>query len=342
MPDARPRIAITMGDANGIGPEVVLKSLLDPRLQKYFDPLIVADIEVLKSHAKAIGLQDVVLQAVEHPEGRVEAPALSVLHVGGEQSVPVSFGTITKEAGALSMKAVETAIDLCLEKRVDAMVTAPISKEAISKAGYDEKGHSGFIAKRTSTDSYTMMMVTNELRVGLVTEHIPIWEVPKRITVEAIEETVEIISQTLSRDFAIDRPRIAVLGLNPHAGDGGLLGREEGETIEPAIEACCKQGHMVLGPFPADGFFAVSHYRNFDAVLAMYHDQGLIPFKALSFGNGVNYTAGLPIVRTSPDHGTAFNIAGKGIASSDSMRSAIYLALDIVRRRKSDRLQIDG
>ena len=329
----RPRIAITQGDSNGIGPEVALKSLQDPRLLKYVDPLLVGDINVLKEHAGAVGLNDIVLQTVQSPDERAPAPALSVYDVSLAPKPAVSFGNTTKEAGALSMKAVETAVDLCVAGHANAMVTAPISKEAISLAGYMNKGHSGFIATRTKSDSYTMMMVTNELRVGLVTAHIPLWEVPRQITVDAIREKVDILANTLVNDFAIDRPRIAVLGLNPHAGDGGLLGREEQETILPAIEACCKEGRLVFGPFPADGFFAVSHYRNFDAVLAMYHDQGLIPFKTLSFGNGVNYTAGLPIVRTSPDHGTAYNIAGKGVASADSMRSAIYLALDIVRQR---------
>ena len=333
MEKTRPRIAITLGDPNGIGPEVALKSLQDPRLLKYVDPLLVGDLSVLNHHASAIGMNDVQLQAVEDPASRVDAPAISVYDVSGGVETPVAFGEITAEAGALSMKAVEHSVDLCSASITDAMVTAPISKEAISLAGYTNKGHSGFIARRTDSDSHTMMMITSELRVGLVTEHMPIWEVPKQITVEAIREKVNMIARTLVNDFAVDRPRIAVLGLNPHAGDGGLLGREEQETIVPAIEACCEEGHLVFGPFPADGFFAISHYRNFDAVLAMYHDQGLIPFKTLSFGNGVNYTAGLPIVRTSPDHGTAFNIAGKGVASPDSMRSAIYLALDIVRQR---------
>jgi 4-hydroxythreonine-4-phosphate dehydrogenase len=303
--------------------------------------LLLGDSTVLQTHARHLGLNDIPLYRLSRPDDRIPKSKIGVLDVAAGTKTVVHLGSITREAGALSMKAVETAVDLCMEGVVDAMVTAPISKEAIDLAGYKDKGHSGFIATRTGTDSYTMMMVADTLRVGLVTDHIPLRDVPAQVTIEGIVEKVGILSRSLVQDFAVDRPRIALLGLNPHAGDGGLLGLEEREVIQPAMEACIKKGHLVFGPFPADGFFAVSHYRNYDAVLAMYHDQGLIPFKSISFGHGVNFTAGLPIVRTSPDHGTAFNIAGKSQASADSMRSAIYLALDIVRQRQTVR-QADG
>ncbi len=329
----KPRIAITLGDPNGIGPEVALKSLQDSRLLKYVDPILVGNAEILLVHQEQLEMNDVLLDISDDVEAVKEGQGISVLNISNDTGSSVRFGEITEEGGTLSMKAVEKAVDLCIDGSVDAMVTAPISKEAISMAGYKNKGHSGFIARRTKSRAHTMMMVSRELRVGLVTEHIPIWDVPKKITQEAIKEKVDIMSRSLINDFAVDRPRIAVLGLNPHAGDGGLLGREEQDTIMPAIEACCEEGHLVFGPFPADGFFAVGASRNYDAILAMYHDQGLIPFKTIAFGHGVNYTAGLPIVRTSPDHGTAFNIAGKGQASPESMRSAIYLALDIVKQR---------
>ncbi|MFK7847841.1 MAG: 4-hydroxythreonine-4-phosphate dehydrogenase PdxA [Rhodothermales bacterium] len=336
----KPRIAISLGDPNGIGPEVTLKSLQDSRLLKYVDPLLVGDANVLRLHQGRLDLADIKLNVVRDIAACVaEDNVLNVLDIAEGEASTVQFGEITTLGGALSMKAVEKAVDLCLDDAVDAMVTAPISKEAISLAGYQNKGHSGFIARRTHSKSHTMMMVSSELRVGLVTEHVPIWDVPKKITKEAILEKVNILSSSLINDFAVDRPRIAVLGLNPHAGDGGLLGREELDTIMPAIEAGCEQGHLVFGPFPADGFFAVGGFKNYDAVLAMYHDQGLIPFKTIAFGHGVNYTAGLPIVRTSPDHGTAYNIAGKGQASPESMRSAIYLALDIVRQRNLMKVQ---
>ena len=340
MQKTKPRIAITLGDPNGIGPEVTLKSLQDSRLLKYVDPVLIGGGEILRIHQEKLELYDVKLDVVNDiSHASTDEQVITVLDVANGEAASVEYGEITEAGGALSMKAVECAVDLCLDNEVDAMVTAPISKEAISMAGYQNKGHSGFIARRTKSQSHTMMMVSEELRVGLVTEHLPIWDVPKRITKDAIQEKVHILSKTLINDFAVDRPRIAILGLNPHAGDGGLLGREEQDTIMPAIEACCEQGHLVFGPFPADGFFAVGGFKNYDAILAMYHDQGLIPFKTIAFGHGVNYTAGLPIVRTSPDHGTAFNIAGKGIASPDSMRSAIYLALDIVRQRNLIKVQ---
>lgn len=335
----KPRIAISLGDPNGIGPEVTLKSLQDSRLLKYVDPVIIGDANVLNTHLEHLQLRDLDIRVVRDLADTAPGDqVITVLDIGDGDETNVAFGEITEAAGALSMKAVERAVDLCMEKGVDAMVTAPISKEAISMAGYQNRGHSGFIARRTNSKSHTMMMVSEELRVGLVTEHVPIWDVPKKITKEAILERVNIMSNSLINDFAVDRPRIAILGLNPHAGDGGLLGREEQDTIMPAIEASCEEGHLVFGPFPADGFFAVGGFRNYDAILAMYHDQGLIPFKTIAFGHGVNYTAGLPIVRTSPDHGTAFNIAGKGEASPASMRSAIYLALDIVRQRNTVRV----
>ena len=327
----RPRIAITLGDPNGIGPEVVLKSLLDARLFKYISPVLVGNAQILREHADRLGLHELRTQVLKELN---EAPdSLSILDIELDDNSEVQFGEITREGGLLSMKSVEKAITLCVENKVDAMVTAPISKEAIALAGYSNKGHSGFIAQNTNAGKYTMMMVADILRVGLVTAHVPLLDVPTLITQEAILEKVRIMSRSLINDFAIERPRIAVLGLNPHAGDGGYLGKEEQEIIIPAIKRCCEDGHLVFGPFASDGFFAISSYRNYDAVLAMYHDQGLIPFKTLAFGSGVNYTAGLPIVRTSPDHGTAFNIAGKGLASPDSMRSALYLARDIVRQR---------
>jgi 4-hydroxythreonine-4-phosphate dehydrogenase len=330
----RLRLAITLGDPNGIGPEIVLKCLADARLMKFFDPLLVGSPSVLQAHAQAMDLPLPPLVVVERlpavwPEGQVV-----LLNVDVGRPFTVQFGKVTAEGGRLAMTAVEHAVRLCLEGQVDALVTAPISKEAIAQAGYADPGHTEFIARLVGSERFTMMMVADVLRIGLVTGHIPIWDVPKRITQAAILEKIEILHHSLWQDFGIDRPKIAVLGLNPHAGDGGVLGREEMETILPAIEEACRQGYLAFGPFPADSFFGIGAYRLYDAVLAMYHDQGLVPFKTLAFESGVNYTAGLPIVRTSPDHGTAYNIAGQGKASPESMRSALYLALDIARRRK--------
>ncbi len=331
-PARRPRIAVTLGDPNGVGPEVVLKCLTDSRLTKFMEPLVVGSAHVLKVHANQLGFRDVRLHVVQQVPERLD-DGLTVLDVAGGEKPTVAFGKVTEAGGRLAMKAVEKATDLCLEGQVEAMVTAPISKEAIALAGYDTPGHTEFIARRAGCDAFTMMMISDGLRVGLVTGHIPIWDVPKAVTKEAILEKIRIIGHSLIEDFGILRPKLAVLGLNPHAGDGGVLGREEAEIILPALEQASEEGHLVFGPFPADSFFAIGGYRLYDAVLAMYHDQGLVPFKTLAFESGVNFTAGLPLVRTSPDHGTAYNIAGEGEASPGSMRSALYLAIDIARRR---------
>ena len=328
-----PRIAITLGDPNGVGPEVVLKSLTDARMRRYFQPLIVGSLAVVRQHAETLGWNALRIEAVDRPDADVGRDVLPVLDTVPGESPEVTWGQTTAEAGRLSMRAVELGTDLCRENRVDALVTAPISKEAISMAGYSVPGHTEFIAERTGTDAYTMMMVADSLRVGLVTGHMPIWDVPKGVTVASVLGRLRTIAGALRRDFGVERPKIAVLGLNPHAGDGGVLGREEIDCIIPAIRQACDEGILTFGPFPADGFFAIGAYRVYDAVLAMYHDQGLVPFKTITFEQGVNYTAGLPIVRTSPDHGTAFGIAGQGKASPGSMRSALFLAVDIARRR---------
>ncbi len=335
----RPRIAVTLGDPNGVGPEVVLKCLADSRLMKFMEPLVVGSAHVLKVHANKLGYRDLRIHVVQQPPERLQEGGLTVLDVARGEKPDVQFGQVTEAAGRLAMQAVEAATDLCLQGQAEALVTAPISKEAIARAGYEEPGHTEFIARRAGCEAFTMMLVSDELRVGLVTGHIPIWDVPKRITREAILEKMRIISASLRHDFGVERPKIAVLGLNPHAGDGGVLGREEDEAILPAIERSCEEGNLVFGPFPADSFFGIGAYRLYDAVLAMYHDQGLIPFKTLAFESGINFTAGLPIVRTSPDHGTAFNIAGEGKASPGSMRSALYLAVDVARRRADRRSQ---
>lgn len=330
----RPRIAITLGDANGVGPEVVLKSLLDARLSRFVQPVIVGSAHVLNVHARKLGYNDVRIQVVGKLPDCVKPGEIVIVDITNGEKPDVRFGEISAASGKLAMKSVEHATDLCIQGEVDGMVTAPISKEAISLAGYKDPGHTEFIAKRTGCEDYTMMMISEDLRVGLVTGHIPIWDVPKGVTKEAILDMIRVIGGSLTQDFGIQRPKIAVLGLNPHAGDGGVLGREEAESIIPAVQEACDDGHLVFGPFPADSFFAIGGYRLYDAVLAMYHDQGLIPFKTLTFESGVNYTAGLTVVRTSPDHGTAFNIAGEGKASPGSMRSAIYLAVDVARRRE--------
>ncbi len=332
-PRMRPRLAITLGDPNGIGPEVVLKCLSDARLNKYMQPLVVGSAHVLRVHANKLGYRDTKLEAVTEVPETLPADRITVLDTYDDRKPWVDFGQVTETGGRLAMHAVAQAVDLCCAGQADGMVTAPISKAAIAKAGFSEPGHTEFITQRVGSTAHTMMMVADGLRVGLVTGHVPIWDVPKGITEAAILEKVRIIQDSLRTDFGITRPRIAVLGLNPHAGDGGVLGHEEQDIIIPAIQAAAAQDFLAFGPFPADGFFAMNSYRVYDAVLAMYHDQGLVPFKTLAFDTGVNFTAGLPIVRTSPDHGTAYDIAGQGKASPRSMRSAMYVAIDVARRR---------
>jgi 4-hydroxythreonine-4-phosphate dehydrogenase len=327
-------VAITLGDPNGIGPEVVLKSLHDPGLMPSMTPVIIGSAHVLRVHADVLGFSDLDIHVVDEVPDEVPHGDVALLDVADEAGPPVTFGAVTADGGRLAMKAVERAVDACLAGTVDAMTTAPISKEAIQKAGYDVPGHTEFIAERTGSAKPTMMMVAGGLRVGLVTSHAPLSEVPSMVTEEAILEKLCVIDASLRQDFAIEDPKMAVLGLNPHAGEAGAFGAEEEEIIAPALEAARQEGFRVEGPLAADGFFGTQLDADFDAVLAMYHDQGLVPFKALAFDHGVNYTAGLPIVRTSPDHGTAHGIAGKGMALPGSMRSALELAVAVARHRR--------
>jgi len=338
----RPRIAISTGDPNGIGPEVALKCLSDSRLLNRIRPVLIGSIRVLREHLKRLDLKGVHLVESRVPDSPDSDDSIPVIDLEGYGSFEVDFGILSGTAGALAMKAVDSAVDLCLSGTVDAMVTSPISKEAIGLAGYTSPGHTEFIAEKCGSHSHTMMMVADKLRIGLVTTHVPLSRVSSLVTQEAVLEKLRIMSITLETDFGISRPQIAVLGLNPHAGESGLLGSEENDVLIPAVRTACEKGYYAAGPFPADGFFGTASYLNYDGVLAMYHDQGLVPFKALAFDSGVNYTAGLGIVRTSPDHGTAFNIAGKGVANPDSMRSAIYLAVDVARRRLAGREVLDS
>lgn len=328
------RLAITLGDPNGIGPEVVLKSLHDPSLVPSITPILIGSAHVLRVHADVLGFSDLDIHVVDGVPEDVPRGDVAVLDVGEDTEPPVMFGSVTPEGGRLAMRAVERAVDACMEGAVDAMVTAPISKDAVRRAGYDIPGHTEFIADRTNSPRPTMMMVAGGLRVAVLSSHIPLADVPSAVTKEAILEKLQVIDATLRDDFAIQQPKIAVFGLNPHAGEGGAFGTEEKEIIAPAIETARKQGFRVDGPLAADGFFGTQLDADFDAALAMYHDQGLVPFKALAFDHGVNYTAGLPIIRTSPGHGTAYGIAGKGMALPGSMRSALELAVAIAHHRR--------
>lgn len=315
-----PTIALTPGDFNGIGPEVLLKAAL--RLENAHFRLI-APVTWMESYARQCDLEAELASFKEQhelwwPQSDIQPPYPSV-----------NPGRLDAASGRLAMQSIAAAIDQCLHVQAHAMVTAPISKEAIQLAGYNVPGHTEFLAERTGTSHYTMMLIRQKLRVGLVTTHIPVRNIADAITIECILAHLNTMHNALQRQFGIDSPSLAVLGLNPHAGDGGVLGNEEIDIIEPAIQQARSMGIKCDGPFPADGFFGSGTYKTYDAVLAMYHDQGLAPFKALSFGGGVNFTAGLPIIRTSPDHGTAFAIAGKKQADEQSMLEAVNMAIKL-------------
>ena len=326
-----PRIAISIGDFNGIGPEIILKSLSGADLNNS-TPVIVSPFEVIESTLSYLPFE-LDIKKVQHKD-EVESGKINVLHIEADD-LKYTPGVLSAQSGLVAMHAIEKSIHLCMNKDAEAMVTAPISKEAVNLAGYKIPGHTEFLASETNTDDVLMMLVSEGLRVALVTTHIPIKDVAKAVTKEEIRNKVEILSDSLLHDFGLEKPRIAVFGLNPHAGDGGVIGKEEIDTISPIIKEIRKERSDIIlhGPLPADGFFGQQLHKQHDAILAMYHDQGLAPFKLLSFGKGVNFTAGLPIIRTSPDHGTAFDIAGKGVANPSSFKEAYKLAVELANKR---------
>lgn len=324
-------VAISIGDINGIGPEVVLKSLDETDLSKV-TPFVLSNRSVVEYYSKLLQL-DLPFHFVES-FGEFTERKINVIDSYEDKEPIIQPGKLSKDNGTLAMMAVQKGIDLCLSGQAGALVTAPISKEAINLAGYHVPGHTEYLAKKTGTDQFMMMLVNEGLRVGLVSIHVPLSKVPEMITQASVYTNIAIINRTLMRDFNIQNPKIAVMGLNPHAGDGGIIGNEEIEIIEPAVHKAQSNGMNISGPHPADGFFGNKKYKNYDGILAMYHDQGLIPFKTISFGAGINFTAGLPIIRTSPDHGTAFDIAGKNQADPSSFTAAFELAVELARNRK--------
>lgn len=322
-----PKIGITIGDINGIGPEIALKAVSEIDYSASV-PILISSASVIDFYNSELGLNKSFHKITSVSEAK--DGILNVLDTN-KSSPEIETGKITKQAGLASMKSIESAISLCIAKELKAMVTLPISKESIQLAGYDIPGHTEFLANQTNTDQVLMMLVNGALRVALTTGHIPVSKVASSINQDLIISKATILSKSLKQDFRNFQPKIAVFGLNPHAGDGGVLGSEENEIITPAIVKLKESGINVDGPFPADGFSDRKH-QQYDAILAMYHDQGLAPFKLLSFGKGVNFTAGLPIIRTSPDHGTAFDIAGKGIADTSSFIQAYKLAVELAQK----------
>jgi len=323
-------IGITIGDVNGIGPEVIIKALSDNRILQICTPVIYGNGKVISHYRKLLNLQDFNYTTVPSSEELIPRK-INLINCWDEE-LKIEPGKPSAENGPFGMKALQTATSDLALGRIDAMVTAPVDKSTIAPGG-GFTGHTGFLAKAFNTKDHLMFLVSGNLRVALATEHVPVSQVSGLITKELLLQKIQLMIRSLQIDFGIRKPRLAALSLNPHAGDGGVIGREEKEVMAPVVKECFDKGLMVFGPYASDGFFGTGQQEKFDAVLAMYHDQGLIPFKTLAFESGVNYTAGLPLVRTSPDHGTAYDIAGKGTASENSLREAIYLAIDIVNKR---------
>ncbi|WP_423129440.1 4-hydroxythreonine-4-phosphate dehydrogenase PdxA [Gaoshiqia sp. Z1-71] len=326
------KIGISQGDINGIGYEVIMKTLSDPRILEMCTPIVYGSPKVAAYHRKALNMESFNFHSIRHA-GEADSRKANIINCI-DDNVRVELGKISDVAGEASYMALDAAVTDLKQGQIDALVTAPISKDNIQSDKFNFPGHTEFLAEQFETNNYLMLMVSEMMKIGVVTTHVPLGNVTKLITTEAILNKLRIISSSLEQDFSIKKPRIAVLGLNPHAGDGGLLGSEEKDIIIPAIEKAKTEGILAIGPYPSDGFFGSGDYTKFDAILAMYHDQGLTPFKVISFERGVNYTAGLPVIRTSPAHGTAFDIAGEGKASPESFREALYLAIDVYNSRQ--------
>lgn len=329
------KIGITHGDINGIGYEVIIKALADTKMMEVCTPIVYGLAKVATFHRKAINLGDFSFQFIKDADQAVnKKPNLINLQ---DTEVKIELGNSTTIAGNLAELSLRAATKDLKNNKINAIVTAPINKENIQSEKFKFSGHTEYFSNEFSSSNSLMMMVDDLLKVAFVSNHTPIKKVVAEITTQKIVDKLTILHQSLVQDFLCTNPTIAVLALNPHAGDNGLLGKEEQEIIIPAIQQATDKKMNVFGPFPADGFFASGKYKKFSAVLAMYHDQGMIPFKLLAGETGVNYTAGLPIVRTSPAHGTAYDIAGKNVAIAQSMRNAIYLAVDILRNRNNSK-----
>ena len=328
----KPRIGITLGDFNGVGPELIIKTFADTRMLQVCTPVIYGSSKVISFHRKAINNQEFNYNTVRNIKEVIHRK-VNLINCW-EEEVKIDIGKPSAIAGQYAFRSLDAAVNDLHAGLIDGLVTAPIDKHTIQSDLFAFPGHTEFLASKFNTKKYAMMLVGDHLRVVVLTGHIPVSAVASSISSEKIVDTLLLISESLKRDFGIRKPKIAVLGLNPHGGDGGLIGKEEETIILPAIKQANEKNIFVYGPYASDGFFATGNYRKFDAVLAMYHDQGLIPFKTIAFNNGVNYTAGLSIVRCSPDHGTAYDIAGKGIASEDSFREAVYMTCNILEKRK--------
>ncbi|MEQ9426308.1 MAG: 4-hydroxythreonine-4-phosphate dehydrogenase PdxA [Cyclobacteriaceae bacterium] len=333
-----PLVGITIGDLNGVGPEVVLKTFSDSRMMRYVTPVIYASQKVVSFYRKSLNLDKFNYhQARDFSE--INPRKVNVVNCWEDQ-VDIKAGEVTEEAGKYAAISLKRASDDLKAGHIQAIVTAPINKKNIQSEDFDFPGHTEFFTSMYEGKESLMMLVSDELRVGVVTGHIPLKSVADKITKERLTKKLKVMEKSLINDFGIVKPKIAVLGLNPHASDDGLIGSEEERVITPVINELKNKGKLIFGPFPADGFFGNVEFTKFDAVMAMYHDQGLTPFKMVAFQSGVNFTAGLPIVRTSPDHGTAYGIAGKGIADETSIREAVTMAVKILHQRSEANVSV--
>lgn len=325
-------VGISQGDINGVGLEVIIKTFLDPQMLEICTPVIFGSNKTASFHRKALNIEDFSFNHIRDL-AEINPKRANIINVY-EEEAHVELGKQTETGGKYALKSLEAAATALAGKKVDVLVTAPINKENIQSPGFKFPGHTEYLEAKFGKGKSLMFLVSDSLRVAVVTGHIPVAQVARQLTTEKILDKIRTLNRSLIEDFVIRKPRIAVLGLNPHAGDNGVIGNEEKIIIKPAIDKALQEEIMAYGPFPADGFFGNNTYQQYDAVLAMYHDQGLIPFKAIAFNSGVNFTAGLPVVRTSPDHGTAYDIAGKNLASEESFRKAIYTAIDVYRARR--------
>lgn len=333
MSAKKPLIGITLGDYNGIGPEVILKALSNSRLLNWCTPVVYGSQKVLNFYKKDLDIKDWSIKAVSDLSQITEFNHTYLVSCWDDTNTIVEPGKETPEAGKAAFACLDRSAKDLDRGLLSALVTAPINKHNIQSEEFSFPGHTEYLTERFEAKESLMMLVSEDIRMGVVTGHVPLLEVASKLSKELIRSKIDLFLQSLKEDFLIDKPKLAVLGLNPHAGDGGLLGQEELDIIQPVVDEYRAKGQLVFGPYPADGFFGKAQFKEFDGVLGMYHDQGLIPFKYIAFETGVNFTAGLPIIRTSPDHGTAYDIAGKNQADPSSFLHAFFLAIDLVKNR---------
>jgi 4-hydroxythreonine-4-phosphate dehydrogenase len=327
----KPVVGISVGDLNGIGIELIIKTFSDNRIMDFCTPIVFGSSKVINFYRK-LSLDFSINYTSIKEISRALPKQLNIINVW-EEDVDIQPGQMNDTVGKYGVRSLQAAVNALKERTIDALVTAPLHKFTMQSSEFNFTGHTPYLQQAFKADDVLMLMIAENMRVGLLTEHVAIGEVAKQITKEKIIQKVNLLKNSLQKDFGIEKPKIAILGLNPHAGDEGLVGKEEKEIIRPAVLESKKNDVIVMGPYSADAFFARGHHEKFDAVLAMYHDQGLIPFKSLALGEGTNFTAGLPVIRTSPDHGTAFDIAGKNKADESSFRAAIFAAIEIFDTR---------